>query len=172
MLQWRQKSLCAATRTRCSQMRCLVVWLIFSKGTLRLIFIVACINSLGFPGGSDGEESTCNAGDLDSTPGQEDPLEKWMATHSSILAWRIPWTGEPDRLQLMESQRAGHDWATMHTLICCISHNYRNCFCGNQWAEDPKPRMRQQPWLIPWLQSTRTWAEDTPKPCCAQTPYP
>ena len=36
--------------------------------------------------------------------GQEDPLKKGMATHSSILAWRIPWTGEPDRLQSMGSQ--------------------------------------------------------------------
>ena len=46
---------------------------------------------LGFPGGSDGKESICNVGDLGSTPGQEDPMEKGMATHStSILAWRIP----------------------------------------------------------------------------------
>ena len=37
--------------------------------------------------------------------GQEDPLEKEMATHSSILAWRIPWTEEPDRLQFMGSQK-------------------------------------------------------------------
>ena len=44
--------------------------------------------------------------------GQEDPLEKEMATHSSILAWRIPWTEEPGRLQSMGSQRVGHDWAT------------------------------------------------------------
>ena len=47
--------------------------------------------------------------------GWEDPLEKDMATHSSILAWRIPWTEEPDGLQSMESQRDGHDWATSHT---------------------------------------------------------
>ena len=40
---------------------------------------------------------------------QEDPLEKGMATHSSILAWRIPRTEEPGRLQFMRSQRAGHD---------------------------------------------------------------
>ena len=40
--------------------------------------------------------------------GQEDPLEKEMATHSSILAWRIPWTKEPGRLQPMGSQRVGH----------------------------------------------------------------
>ena len=41
--------------------------------------------------------------------GQEDPLEKEMATHSSTLAWRIPWTEEPGRLQSMGSQRVGHD---------------------------------------------------------------
>ena len=40
---------------------------------------------------------------------QEDPLEKGMATHSNILAWRIPWTDEPGRLQSMGSQRVGHD---------------------------------------------------------------
>ena len=41
--------------------------------------------------------------------GWEDPLEKEMVTHSSILAWRIPWTEEPSRLQSMGSQRVGHD---------------------------------------------------------------
>ena len=41
--------------------------------------------------------------------GQEDPLEKKMATHSNILAWKIPWTEEPGRLQSMGSQRVGHD---------------------------------------------------------------
>ena len=41
--------------------------------------------------------------------GQEDPLEKGMATHSSILAWRIPWREEPDRLKSVESQRVRHD---------------------------------------------------------------
>ena len=41
--------------------------------------------------------------------GREDPLEKEMATHSSILAWRIPWTEEPGRLQSMGSKRLGHD---------------------------------------------------------------
>ena len=46
---------------------------------------------LGFRGGSAGEESACKAGDLGSIPGLEDPLEKGKATHSSILAWRIPW---------------------------------------------------------------------------------
>ena len=46
--------------------------------------------------------------------GLKDPLEKNMASHSSILAWRIPRTGEPGRLKSMLSQRAGHNWATEH----------------------------------------------------------
>ena len=48
--------------------------------------------------------------------GREDPLEKEMETHSSTLAWRIPWTEEPSGLQSMESQRVGHDWATSLSL--------------------------------------------------------
>ena len=50
-----------------------------------------------------------NAGDAGSTPGQEDPLEKEMAIHSSILAWKTPWTVEPGRLQSMGLQRVRHD---------------------------------------------------------------
>ena len=42
--------------------------------------------------------------------GQEDPLEEGMATHSSILAWKIPWTEKPGRLQSMESPRVGRDY--------------------------------------------------------------
>ena len=49
--------------------------------------------------------------------GWGDPLEKEMATHSSTLAWRIPWREEPGRLQSMGSQRVGHDWATLLTLL-------------------------------------------------------
>ena len=48
--------------------------------------------------------------------GWEDLLEKEMATHSSIPAWRIPWMEEPDRLQSMGSQRVGHDWVTSLSL--------------------------------------------------------
>ena len=60
---------------------------------------------LGFPGSADDKEFTCNAGDLCLIPEWEDPLEKGMATHSSILAWRIPWTEEPGMLQSMGLQR-------------------------------------------------------------------
>ena len=53
--------------------------------------------------------------------GWEDLLEKEMATHSSILAWKIPWTEEPGRLQSMGSQRVRHDWANSLSLSLCYS---------------------------------------------------
>ena len=64
---------------------------------------------MGFPGGSEVKASACNVRDPGSIPGREDPLEKEMATHSSILVWEIPWTEEPGGLQSMGSQRVGHN---------------------------------------------------------------
>ena len=67
----------------------------------------------GFLGVSEGNESACNAGDPGSIPGSgtEDPLEKGISTHSNILAWRIPWTEEPEGLQSMgqTSHRVRHN---------------------------------------------------------------
>ena len=63
-------------------------------------------------GGSSGENPPASAGDIrdaSTIPDQEDPLEEGMATHSNILAWRIPWTEQPGRLQSIGSQTAGHD---------------------------------------------------------------
>ena len=57
-----------------------------------------------FPDGSEGKESACNAGEPGSIPGSNDPLKKEMTTHSSILAWEIPWTEQPGGLQSMGSQ--------------------------------------------------------------------
>ena len=66
-----------------------------------------------FPGGADGKESACSVGETQVwSLGQEDPLEKGMATHSSILAWRIPWTEEPG---------VRHDWMT-NTLLFHFTH--------------------------------------------------
>ena len=56
------------------------------------LFLVSPMIKVGFPGGSDGKESACKAGDLGLTLGLKDPLEKEMATHSSIFAWRVSWT--------------------------------------------------------------------------------
>ena len=49
-------------------------------------------------------------------PGWEDPLEKGMAIHTRTIAWKIPWTEEPGRLQAMGSQRVGHNWETSLSL--------------------------------------------------------
>ena len=63
----------------------------------------------GFPGGSDGKASACKAGDPRLNPGLGRSLEKGMATHSSILAWRILWTEMPGRLQSTGSQTVRHN---------------------------------------------------------------
>ena len=76
----------------------------------------------GFPRGSDSRESACNAGDSLTWVqflGQEDPLEKGIATGCTSLAWRIPWTEEPGGLQSRGSHRVSHDWATS---LSCFPH--------------------------------------------------
>ena len=79
-------------------------------------------DSFQYHGGSEVKASACNAGDLSSTPGSGRSLEKEMATHSSILAWRIPWMEEPGGLQSMGLQRVGHDRGTLLTqLVSCDS---------------------------------------------------
>ena len=72
--------------------------------------------------------------------GREDALEKEVAPHSSTLAWRIPWTEESGRLQSMESQRVGHDWATSLSLFTFMRWRRRwkplQCSC----LENPRDR--------------------------------
>ena len=66
----------------------------------------------GFPGDTVVKNPPANAGharDAGSIPGLENPLEEGMATHSSILAWRIPWTEEPGGLESRGSQRVRHN---------------------------------------------------------------
>ena len=65
-----------------------------------------CVN---FPGGSEGKTSVYNVGDLGSTTGLGRSPGEGKLTHSSTLAWKIPWTEEHGRLQSMGSQRVGHD---------------------------------------------------------------
>ena len=67
--------------------------------------------------------------------GQEDPLEKEMATHSRTLAWKIPWIEKPGRLQSMGSQRVGHDWVTSLQCLYVESRKMvlKNLFAAQQW---------------------------------------
>ena len=71
----------------------------------------------GLSGGSDGKESAWSAETWVLFLGREDPLEKEMVTHFSILVWRIPWTEEPGRLQSMWSQRSRQNLATEHSTL-------------------------------------------------------
>ena len=82
-------------------------WNLYGKA-LPFISQLLVPQTLGFLCVSDGKESAYNAWD----PDQEDPLEKGMETHSSILVWRTPWTEKPGRLQSMGSQTVRHNWAT------------------------------------------------------------
>ena len=67
---------------------------------------------MGFPGGSEGKESACNAGDPGSIPRSGSTPEKEMATYSSTLAWKIPCMEKPGRLQSTGSQKVRQDWTT------------------------------------------------------------
>ena len=73
------------------------------------MFILTLFVVTSLTGGSEVKASACNVGDLGSIPGSGRPPEKEMATHSSILAWRIPWAEKPGRLQSTGLQRVRHD---------------------------------------------------------------
>ena len=76
--------------------------------------------------------------------GREEALEKEMVTHSSIFAWRIPWTEKPGRLQSMGSQRVGHDWATSLTLLFlkvgCLIDDY-HASSVSPWKDVPHVKL-------------------------------
>ena len=75
-------------------------------------------DSWDFPSISAGKECACNAGDPNWFLGQEDPLEKEMAIHSNILAWKIPWMEEPGQLQSMGHKESDTtEWLHFHFLL-------------------------------------------------------
>ena len=93
--------------------------------------------------------------------GWEDLLEKRMGTHSSILAWRILWTEEPDELQSMGSQRVRHNWMTnthtrrhttpsrTNTYKKCPFH-HRGLECKNRKSRDTQNNKQVCPWHTKW----------------------
>ena len=108
-----------------------------------ILFFLLCFFYAGF--GSDGKESTRRETWVWSLS-WEDPLQKGIATHSSILAWRIPRTEEPGKLQSMESQRVRHDWVTGICIqftgrlraqapsICMFTCQYETIYvCARTW---------------------------------------
>ena len=87
------------------------------KSPLLLLLFLYYMNSYwGFPGGTSGKEPTCQCRRCKRhgfDPGLRISLEEGMATHSSILAWRIPWTEESSRLQSIGSKRVRHGWSDL-----------------------------------------------------------
>ena len=81
--------------------------------------------SLGFPGFSEGKESACNVGDVSSIPRSGRASGKGMATHSSILDWRIPWTEDPSGLQSMGLERVRYNWVTNTPSINILLYLYQ-----------------------------------------------
>ena len=102
--------------------------------------------------------------------GQKNPLEKRMATHSSIFSWRIPWTEEPGRLQSMGSKRVRHDWVTdtsEHMLFRAIGLDWK-CFPGDSDGKSiclQCGRPRFNPWVrkIPWRRKWQPTSELLPE---------
>ena len=91
---------------------------------------------------ASGKEPACNAETRFWSLGWEDPLEKGMATPSSILAWEIPWTEEPGGLQFMWSQRVGRDWATNTVWMCS--------WMKANWGPDRLSNLSQSPVSKHW----------------------
>ena len=82
---------------------------------------------------------------------QEDLLEKEMATYSSILAWKIPWTEEPGRLQSMGSRWVGHDWATSLVGYWGLRRTPSPSFqCSEKYTQRKLPRSLLAPGVSPW----------------------
>ena len=90
--------------------------------------------------------------------GQEDPLEKEMATHSCILAWRIPWMEESGGLQSMGSQRVRHDWATSFTLFSIyMCHIYMYKYWIGQYLYEVMEKSKWTFWSTQYLIYMNIW---------------
>ena len=93
------------------------IWSLKKTNKIKSIYtetrlLVTTVLLEGFPDSSDGKESACNTGDPGSIPGSGRSSGEDMATHSSILACKIPWTEKPGGLQAMGLQQMGCHWAT------------------------------------------------------------
>ena len=87
------------------------------------------------PGGSDGKDSACNAGNPGSIPGLGRSLEKEMATHSSILAWKIPWQRSLACYSPWGSQRVVHDWVTnKHIKTDVLTFQFFSCSVASSFC--------------------------------------
>ena len=116
----------------------------------------------GFPGGTSGKEPTCQwrTHEMQVWPlGWEDLLEKGMAIHSSILAYRIPWTEEPSGLWSIGSHRVRHYWATedTHTHSILVESLLEGSGqikrrCSRNWEDRKVQNSHKKHWPVPGFQ--------------------
>ena len=121
-------------------------WLKWTCGVVLLSIMETVL--WGFPGGSDIKNLPAIQETQVQSLGQEDLLEKGMATHSSILAWRIPWTEEHHGLQSMGLQRIRHDWLThtqTHTHTFFLSLSVSHTHAHTLFLSLKYVRRRRQP---------------------------
>ena len=139
---------------------------------------------MGFPGGSDGKESACSAGDQVWSLGQEVPVEKEMAPHSSILTWEVPCAEEPGELRSMGSQKSETTEQLTPSLsdihaVCCLwqmaPNLPKNHLFYFMWNLKKKKKTKGLPWwrwveILLLIQGTWVWSlvqEDSM--CCRAT---
>ena len=82
--------------------------------------------------------------------GQEDPLEKEMATHSSMLTWKIPWAEEPGGLLSKGLQRVGHDWVPMHIYITEWIEVEKSLLPGRSFGQPVWSSDSSSWWILPF----------------------
>ena len=109
------------------------IWVFSQENSQQCVILILILISQvkGFPGGSTGKESACNAGDPGSIPSQEDPLEKGMATHSSILVGKFHGQRNLAGYSLWGRKRVRHHWVT-NTLLGKAAITPKLCDCQLQ----------------------------------------
>ena len=117
----------------------------------------------GFLGGSEGKEYACQCQRLRCDPWvKEEPLEKGLSTHSSILAWRFPWTEDPGGLQSMGWQRVGHDLGTKHHHSQATTTGHENRGVSALTFQTQKPTKQEKGFQVAYItrRSTGDLASD------------
>ena len=159
---------------------------VYSENTglsLLLCTFLFCVPSLGFPGGSVVKNLPAMQETQVWSLGREDLLEKGMATHSSILAWRIPWTEKPGRLQSMWLYRVGHNWVINTLTFTALSSEHTfslksySYYWGETHTQPYSNRMVHIPSHVPWgwqnlelFRKGKAWCKDFC--CCCFHCYP
>ena len=132
-------------------------------GILHVCFISSQLNKPQiFPCSSAGKESACNAEAPVLSLGQEDPLEKGTVTHSSILAWRIPWIQTRNWPKIIKGMLGNEEWDDhlgLWKAPTCAWESRRRCTCAVQgrFPGEPEKALRSYSWLALQICESKDW---------------